>query len=302
MQGYDKMLSDAFNNLNNQFGQKLAALGTTGNYDVLPISKGGTGRSSVGTALTADLVVSRTDPTLGRALTVGYGGLGCKDNAIYAGDGLNPDDYRTAGELIGEFVIKGFGSFTGYLKTASGHYPGLCSQHFTYAGNGKKINRVFLGEWQPWIVTAEGGANSDITSLSGLTTALSITQGGTGGKTQADARAGLGLGTASTLAAGSAAGSVMLSGDRASPIASTINTWGNSFQIWNNTTTGYPEAGQSGTIINSAWPDGAYGAQILMSFSGKMFFRSGSYSTAVMREVYHTGNTTRAADGTLKAI
>ncbi|MBT0623525.1 hypothetical protein KIH32_06390 [Pseudomonas fluorescens] len=42
VQGYDKMLSDAFNNLNNQFGPKLAALGTTGNYDTLPIFKGGT--------------------------------------------------------------------------------------------------------------------------------------------------------------------------------------------------------------------------------------------------------------------
>lgn len=49
VQGYDKMLSDAFNNLNNQFGPKLAALGTTGNYDILPASKGGTGNDT-GTA------------------------------------------------------------------------------------------------------------------------------------------------------------------------------------------------------------------------------------------------------------
>ncbi|WP_232776832.1 hypothetical protein [Rahnella sp. AA] len=38
---------------------------------------------------------------------------------------------------------------------------------------------------------AAKGANSDITSLSGLTTALSIAQGGTGGKTQVDAQAAL---------------------------------------------------------------------------------------------------------------
>lgn len=37
------------------------------------------------------------------------------------------------------------------------------------------------------------GANSDITSLSGLTTALSVAQGGTGGKTAAEARTGLQL-------------------------------------------------------------------------------------------------------------
>lgn len=66
VQGYDKMLSDAFNNLNNQFGAKLAALGTTGNYDMLPVSKGGTGattqaaaRSSLGLGTAATL--SSTD-------------------------------------------------------------------------------------------------------------------------------------------------------------------------------------------------------------------------------------------------
>ncbi|MDR7942428.1 tail fiber domain-containing protein [Enterobacter soli] len=43
---------------------------------------------------------------------------------------------------------------------------------------------------------AKKGANSDITSLSGLTTALSVGQGGTGAKTAADARTNLGLGSA----------------------------------------------------------------------------------------------------------
>gem|GEM_PF-406811 len=42
---------------------------------------------------------------------------------------------------------------------------------------------------------AKKGANSDITSLSGLTTALSIAQGGTGAKTAADALTALGLGS-----------------------------------------------------------------------------------------------------------
>lgn len=76
VQGYDKMLSDAFNNLNNQFGPKLADLGTTGNYDILPADKGGTGRTALGNAVTADLVTSKTDTTAGRVLTVGYCGLG----------------------------------------------------------------------------------------------------------------------------------------------------------------------------------------------------------------------------------
>lgn len=45
---------------------------------------------------------------------------------------------------------------------------------------------------------ASSGANSDITSLSGLTTPLSVAQGGTGGSTQGSARISLGLGSAAT--------------------------------------------------------------------------------------------------------
>lgn len=56
---------------------------------------------------------------------------------------------------------------------------------------------------------AKKGANKDITSLTGLTTALSIAQGGTGGKTAAEARTNLGLGTAATKTVGTATGNVM---------------------------------------------------------------------------------------------
>jgi len=43
MQGYVKDSADALRALVNQYGAKLAALGTTGNYDILPPEKGGTG-------------------------------------------------------------------------------------------------------------------------------------------------------------------------------------------------------------------------------------------------------------------
>lgn len=120
--------------------------------------------------------------------------------------------------------------------------------------------------------------------------ALPINLGGTGATTEAAARTKLGLGTASTRNVGSSLDQVMLVGDRTSPLAATINTWGNSFQIWNNTTIGYPEANQSGTALNLAWPDGAFGSQIFMSFSGEMYFRSGNYSSVTMRKVFHTAN------------
>lgn len=50
------------------------------------------------------------------------------------------------------------------------------------------------------ILAATRGANSDITSLTGLTTALSVGQGGTGGNTPAAARASLGLAAAAVAA------------------------------------------------------------------------------------------------------
>lgn len=55
---------------------------------------------------------------------------------------------------------------------------------------------------------AAKGANDDITSLSGLTTALSLEQGGTGSTTASGARKNLGLGNSATRDVGSAAGTV----------------------------------------------------------------------------------------------
>ncbi|WP_223514326.1 phage tail protein [Pseudomonas sp. GL-R-26] len=129
-----------------------------------------------------------------------------------------------------------------------------------------------------------------------------VAKGGTGGTNQGAARTGLGLGSSSTLNAGSADGNVMLAGDVKSPNASTINVFGNSFKTWSGSTVGAPESSTQGTMINAGYDSTNYGSQILMSFSGRMYFRSGTYVTALVREVYHTGNTTRAADGTLKAI
>lgn len=55
------------------------------------------------------------------------------------------------------------------------------------------------------IAAAASGSNADITELTGLSTALSIAQGGTGGKTANAARTNLGIGTLGTQNASAAA-------------------------------------------------------------------------------------------------
>jgi hypothetical protein len=50
LQGYVKASADALRALVNTYGAQLAALGTTGNYDILPVAKGGTGANSAAQA------------------------------------------------------------------------------------------------------------------------------------------------------------------------------------------------------------------------------------------------------------
>lgn len=72
MQGYVKDSADALRALVNTYGTKLAALGTTGNYDNLPISKGGTGaedEAGARTSLSAAQSGANKDITSLNALT-----------------------------------------------------------------------------------------------------------------------------------------------------------------------------------------------------------------------------------------
>jgi hypothetical protein len=87
MQGYVKDSADALRALVNTYGTKLAALGTTGNYDILPVNKGGTGGTTQAAAQTAlDLIPqsSLIDTTNNRVLKTGAWGLGIPVNATDA--------------------------------------------------------------------------------------------------------------------------------------------------------------------------------------------------------------------------
>jgi len=84
VQGYQKGLADQVRDWVNTYGPKMASLGTTGNYDTLPVSKGGTGatdqqsaRSNLGLGTVATLTAQTgpLDATAGRPMLVGAGGL-----------------------------------------------------------------------------------------------------------------------------------------------------------------------------------------------------------------------------------
>ncbi|WP_238704381.1 phage tail protein [Pseudomonas sp. RU47] len=120
LQGYVKESADTLRALVNTYGTKLAALGATANFDVLPVSKGGTGGVSpaaaraaleLGSAASATLQTTYSDATAGRVMQVGAFGIG-GDAPVYNG---NIDD--TAAVPAGRcFVIN---TATGVKPTGS---------------------------------------------------------------------------------------------------------------------------------------------------------------------------------------
>lgn len=119
---------------------------------------------------------SVSDATAGRVLLVGGFGLGAP--VALTGTDLNT---LTAGK---EYFIttpsNGPTANSGWLSVLpqSGTF---CAQRFVDSVTGVIYDRTLLsGSWGAWSTRAKNGANSDITSLTGLTTPLSIAQGGTG--------------------------------------------------------------------------------------------------------------------------
>lgn len=169
VQGYPKLMVDAFNQLRLQFGEKLAALGTTGNYDTLPVNKGGTGGNSASGALDA---LALRDYTQNINVN-GFGVRGSNNTLANQQGGYAAWNESGAGEMT--FICnKGAGAGGFVWRTIN-------------SGNTVESSRMVLS----------GAGVLTVPSLT-LGSFLTVANGGTGGNTQATARGGLGLGGVST--------------------------------------------------------------------------------------------------------
>jgi len=160
---------------------------------------------------------------------------------------------------------------------------------------------------------ASSGANKDITSLSGLTTPLSVTQGGTGGNTQALGRAGLGLGTASTATLTTSVsdhtvGRALKVGDggwMGNPVnrntLASVNAERGSDIFYSDVVSAQNPFPVRGSGIHIKYPGTGMFFDLFASISGaatRLFARAASSATAINApvELYHTGNLSTASE------
>ena len=163
------------------------------------------GGIQLGTGVNLSTFTSAGVLQLAASLGVAYGGTGA--NTFTASQLVRMNAGGTALESSGKTVPTG--TIVGHTDTqtltnktmSTGSSWEGTAVDVAYGGTGAATAAAARSN----LVAAKSGANSDITSLSALSTALSVGQGGTGGTDQASAQSGLGLGTMATQGANAVA-------------------------------------------------------------------------------------------------
>ncbi|HGH4666605.1 TPA: phage tail protein [Enterobacter cloacae] len=235
---------------------------------------------------------------------------------ILVSDNISVDGLAQAMSQLIKDYDENIGAWETFATTSA-------NQTITVTINGASVNIPGIG------ALARKGVNSDITELKGLTTALSIAQGGTGATNAVDVRTNLGLGNSATrdvdnqfptissyLNGAAVMAQVhrdfrpLASYDLISqyPLGMTFgiqyggNGWGG-----NGSTDTY-----TGMLTLRGWHDatgGGYTSWQLASTSQGLKYRQGNGTISGLPNVgfstthilYSTQNTTKASDGTLKA-
>ncbi|MDP9504501.1 pyocin knob domain-containing protein [Pseudomonas protegens] len=142
--------------------------GGQGNLISMTGGNNGSASTFIATSLNEDKVFfgrvnGATRPPWKQFLLAGDFGVGAKDNAVFAGTSLNPDDYVAGGYVTGQFSINGT-NFTGCLITQAGSNSSTCSQQFTDWNGGRYYTRSKSGGvWKSWatpLLTGEYGLGS----------------------------------------------------------------------------------------------------------------------------------------------
>lgn len=148
MQGYVKDSADALRALVNQFGAKLAALGTTGNYDTLPIAKGGTGRSD-GRLILSELGVQQAA-------------------AIYNTQGLYMG-WNSSSQGEGHFIVNRGGGLGGFSWRSVNSGNTATGPSMTYSYDGLLTVPTLSVTGAPIAIASGGtGGNTQITARNAL--------------------------------------------------------------------------------------------------------------------------------------
>lgn len=140
---------------------------------------------------------------------------------------------------------------------------------------------------------ARKGANSDITALSGLTTALSIAQGGTGARSGQDACINIG---AVRLSAANPSYGTTLKNGRMQGISGLTNG-----EIGGGPLTLDNDGNQHASCVLTLHRGNSFVCYFGLDTDNRLKVGGGSMVGRAYT-IYHEGNTTRAPDGTLKAI
>ena len=224
----------------------------------------------LGTVATSDVTTSAIDTTAGRILKVGDFGVG----ATVAPAAASVDALRFwASQQIASALAtaSGLPLNVGHMVTTMPGVGGTSAHQFASpltsgASNKNRLwhRQCFSDVWTAWEEFAYGGANSSITSLTGLTTALSIAQGGTGNTS----------GLAATATALATSRSISATGDA---------TWTVNFNGTANATAAI-------TLANTGVGAGTYGA---VTVNAKGLVTAASTATPIANG--GTGSTTAAA-------